>query len=81
MYVRNQRPNASQDSPAARTWQIRAAQQRTPTDESVWGTPRPVDVTGQEAMVKVCGVTMARLQETILAPTTPELRGLATEAT
>ena len=69
MYVRNQRPKASQESPAARTWRIRAAQQRTPTHRQCVVTLRPVYVAGREAMVNVCGVAVARLQEHSWAPT------------
>ena len=67
--MRNQRPKASQESPAARTWRIRAAQQRTPTHRQCVVTLRPVYVAGREAMVNVCGVAVARLQEHSWAPT------------
>ena len=55
--------------PAARTWRIRAAQQRAPTHNGVWGTLWSVYVAVREATVKVCGVAVARLQGHSWAPT------------
>ena len=59
--MRNQRLNASQESPTSsnltdRGWVA------VRTRVHVRATPWLVDVAGREAMVKVCGVVMARLQ-------------------
>lgn len=67
VYVRNQRLKASQVSPPAPIWWIWAGQRRAPgrvSGELLW----LVDVAGQEAMVKVCGVAMAMPQGHSWAP-------------
>ncbi|MGH2843413.1 MAG: hypothetical protein ACRDKL_07495 [Solirubrobacteraceae bacterium] len=61
VYERNQRLNAPQEHPPARTWQIWAGQQRVSVP-LVRRTPGSVSVVGWEATVKICGVVVARLQ-------------------
>ena len=69
VYVRNQRLNAPQTIPPARTWRMWAGLQRAPTTCVAWGTPDPVDVAGREASGKACGVPEARLLGHSWAPT------------
>ena len=69
VYERNQRLNAPQDHPPARTWRMWAGLQRAPTTSLAWGTPEPVDVAGREALGKACGVPEAKLLGHSWAPT------------
>src|SRR5215216_5832099 len=50
-------------------WRIGAGQQRTPDQQRGRATRTPVEVAGQEATGKVCGVPVARLPGKSWAPT------------
>jgi hypothetical protein len=71
VYERNQRPNAPQDAPPARTWRMWAGLQRAPT--TLWRGELPnrlmSPVAGREASGKACGVPEARLLGHSWAPT------------
>ena len=69
VYERNQRLNAPQVNPPARTWRMWAGLQRAPTTSMVWGTPGPGEVAGREASGKGCVVPEAKLLGHSWAPT------------
>src|SRR5215217_4831879 len=50
-------------------WRIGAGQQRTPDQQRQRATRTPLEVAGQEATAKVCGVPVARLPGNSWAPT------------
>ena len=57
-----------QEGEPAPTWWIWAGQQRTLDQQRGRATPTPVEVAGQEATGKVCGVPVARLPGNSWAP-------------
>ncbi len=67
--MRNQRLNAPQESHQLEPGGSGLDSSAHPRDDVVRGTPGSVDVSGREAMVKVCGVAVARLQGHSWAPT------------
>ena len=66
--MRNQRLNAPQAIPPARTWRIWAGQRRAPARLVGGELLGRVNVAGREATVKVCGVAVAMLQGHSWAP-------------
>lgn len=70
MYVRNQRLKASQEkTTSSNLTDLGWVATRTRGTAVLWGTLWSVDVADWEAVVKACGVTMARLQGYSWAPT------------
>lgn len=69
-YVRNQRPNSPQEihRPKPDGWRL-GSSAHLHSEPAVQATPRPIDVVGQEATVKFCGVIVATLQGYSWAPT------------
>jgi hypothetical protein len=70
VYVRNQRSNASQFDPPARTWRIWAGQRHNSVAiRSAIGTPRPVDIAGRGGHEESLRRTRGWLQGHSWAPT------------
>lgn len=69
-YVRNQRPNTPQEihQPKPDGWGL-GSSAHLHRELALQATPRPIDVVGQEATAKFCGVVVAMLQGYSWAPT------------